>query len=331
MHHDKPVAKQHSAVFQFNTRHVVAEIDQVLPWSALFLLSAGLVFVYSASITTAEASRQTGFQGEYFLIRQTIFLIVGVVAGLLTFRVPSATWQKYAPYLFLAGAFLLAIVLIPGIGRNVNGARRWLSLGFANLQPSEMMKLCAVLYCADYSVRKLDIMHDLKKAFFPMFLAMAMVGSFLLLEPDFGALVVIVSIAMGILFLAGLRARLFFILFVGLLLIFVVMINSSEYRRNRLIGFMNPWANAFGSGYQLSHSLIAFGRGEFFGVGLGNSGASDFPVDGEHGNSRPDRSPFGFSGVRRRSFELACRVLIPQTSTALMRCRIALACNIRRY
>lgn len=266
----------------FNTRQVVAEIDQVLLWSALFLLSAGLVFVYSASITTAEASRQTGFQGEYFLIRQTIFLIVGVVAGLLAFRVPSATWQKYAPYLFLAGAFLLAIVLIPGIGRNVNGARRWLSLGFANLQPSEMMKLFAVLYCADYSVRKLDIMHDLKKAFFPMFLAMAMVGSFLLLEPDFGALVVIVSIAMGILFLAGLRARLFFILFVGLLLIFVVMINSSEYRKNRLIGFMNPWANAFGSGYQLSHSLIAFGRGEFFGVGLGNSLEKQFYLPEAH-------------------------------------------------
>ena len=164
----------------------------------------------------------------------------------------------------------------------MNGARRWLSLGFFNLQPSELMKLFAVLYCADYSVRKLNLMHDLKRAFLPMFLAMAMVGAFLLLEPDFGALVVIVSIAMGILFLAGLRARLFLILFAGLLLIFVVMINSSEYRKNRLIGFMNPWANAFGSGYQLSHSLIAFGRGEVFGVGLGNSLEKQFYLPEAH-------------------------------------------------
>jgi cell division protein FtsW len=119
--------------------------------------------------------------------------------------VPLKLWQKYAPYLFMAGVVLLALVLIPGIGRDVNGARRWLSLGFANLQPSELMKLFAVLYAADYTVRKINVMHDLKQAFLPMFGAMAVVGMLLLKEPDFGAFVVIISIAMGILFLGGSR------------------------------------------------------------------------------------------------------------------------------
>src|SRR5574343_653278 len=132
----------------------------------------------------------------------------------------------------MAGVVMLALVLIPGIGRDVNGARRWISLGFANLQPSELMKLFAVLYAADYTVRKINVMHDLKQAFLPMFGAMAIVG---------------------------------------MLLPFTIMIIVSPYRRDRVFGFMDPWADAFGRGYQLSHSLIAFGRGELFGVGLGAS------------------------------------------------------------
>ena len=247
------------------------EIDYLLFWSSIFLLSIGLIFVYSASIATAEASRATHFQPTYFLFRQVIFLAIGLTAGAVVFQIPSTQWQQYAPKLFIGCAVLLALVLIPGIGHHVNGARRWLSLGFVNLQPSELMKLAAVLYAADYSVRKIHIMHDLIRAFLPMFLAMSIVGFLLLLEPDFGALVVIVSIAMGILFLGGLRARLFVILAVGLVIIFVMMITFSEYRKNRVLGFLNPWQNAFSSGYQLSHSLIAFGRGELFGVGLGAS------------------------------------------------------------
>ena len=252
-------------------RQQLAEIDHALLWSALLLLLGGLVMVYSASIAIAEAGRFTNNQPAYYLIRHTIFLCIGLVAGAVAFQLPLTVWQKYAPVLFMIGVVLLAIVLIPGIGRDVNGARRWLPLGFANLQPSELMKLFAVLYAADYTIRKINVMHDLKQAFLPMFGAMALVGILLLKEPDFGAFVVIISIAMGILFLGGLKARMFALLIVGLLIAFAIMIIVSPYRRDRIFGFMDPWADAFGRGYQLSHSLIAFGRGELFGVGLGAS------------------------------------------------------------
>jgi len=252
-------------------RRQIDEIDHALLWSVLALLFAGMVMVYSASIATAEGGRFTNHQPAYFLIRHGIFLCVGLVAAGIAFQVPLGFWQKYSPWLFTLGVILLAIVLVPGIGRDVNGARRWLPLGFANLQPSELMKLFAVLYAADYTVRKINVMHDLKQAFLPMFGAMAVVGMLLLKEPDFGAFVVIISIAMAILFLGGLKARLFALLIVGLLIAFTVMIIVSPYRRDRVFGFMDPWADAFGRGYQLSHSLIAFGRGELFGVGLGAS------------------------------------------------------------
>ncbi|MDR2186640.1 MAG: putative lipid II flippase FtsW [Azonexus sp.] len=252
-------------------RRPVAEIDHVLLWSALFLLLGGLVMVYSSSIATAEGSRFTNHQPAYFLVRHGVFMAVSLIAAAVAFQIPLAQWQKAAPWLFLIGFLLLAIVLIPGVGREVNGARRWLPLGFANLQPSELMKLFAVLYTADYTVRKINVMHDLKQAFLPMFGAMAVVGMLLLREPDFGALVVIIIIAMGILFLGGLKARLFAVLTAGLLIAFAIMIVVSPYRRDRIFGFMDPWDDAYGRGYQLSHSLIAFGRGELFGVGLGGS------------------------------------------------------------
>ncbi|PKO34162.1 MAG: putative lipid II flippase FtsW [Betaproteobacteria bacterium HGW-Betaproteobacteria-7] len=252
-------------------RRQVAEIDYALLWSVMLLLFAGLVMVYSASIAIAEGGRFTNNQPAYYLVRHGIFLGIALIAAAVTFQVPLSLWQKYAPWLFMIGVVLLAIVLIPGIGKDVNGARRWLPLGFANLQPSELMKLFAVLYAADYTVRKINVMHDLKQAFLPMFGAMAIVGMLLLKEPDFGAFVVIIAIAMGILFLGGLKARLFALLTVGLLVAFAIMIVVSPYRRDRVFGFMDPWADAFGRGYQLSHSLIAFGRGELFGVGLGGS------------------------------------------------------------
>ena len=252
-------------------RRQVAEIDYALLWSILGLLFGGLVMVYSASIAIAEGGRFTNHQPAYYLVRHGVFLCIGLVAAAVTFQVPLTLWQKYAPYLFMIGVVLLAIVLIPGIGKDVNGARRWLSFGFANLQPSELMKMFAVLYAADYTVRKINVMHDLKQAFLPMFGAMAIVGMLLLKEPDFGAFVVIIAIAMGILFLGGLKARLFALLVIGLLVAFAVMIIVSPYRRDRVFGFMDPWGDAYGRGYQLSHSLIAFGRGELFGVGLGGS------------------------------------------------------------
>ncbi len=253
------------------TRRLPAEVDNTLLWSGLILLLLGMVMVYSASIAIAEAGRHTGNQPAYFLIRHGVFLAIGLIAGGLAFQVPLTTWQKISPWLFVVGFVLLALVLIPGVGRDVNGARRWLPFGVANLQPSELMKLFAVLYAADYTVRKMPHMHDLRKAFLPMAGAMVAVGVLLLKEPDFGAFVVIISIAIGILFLGGMRARLFAILIVVLVVAFAVLIVVSPYRRDRIFGFMDPWSDAFGRGYQLSHALIAFGRGELFGVGLGAS------------------------------------------------------------
>jgi cell division protein FtsW len=246
-------------------------IDQGLLWSALLLASVGLVMVYSASIAMADAERFTGFRSHYFLARHGLYLAVGLLAAVAVFKVPIRHWQAASPWLFLAGVGMLVLVLIPGVGREVNGARRWIPVGPATFQPSEVMKLLVVLYAADYTVRKAAFMDDFKKGFLPMFGVMTLVAFLLLREPDFGALVVITSIAMAILFLGGLNWRIFVALAVLLLAAFAVLIISSPYRLQRILGFMDPWADAYGKGYQLSHSLIAFGRGEWMGVGLGAS------------------------------------------------------------
>jgi cell division protein FtsW len=252
-------------------RRAVAEYDSVLAWIVTALLAIGLVMVYSASITTAEAGRYTGYQASYYLVRHGIFITVGLVAGIIAFQVPTQMWQKYAPWLFLAGVVLLVLVLIPHVGKAVNGSRRWLPLFIINLQPSELMKLFAVLYAADYAVRKGAVKDHLLKPFLPMFGVMALVGALLLLEPDMGAFVVICAIAMGTLWLGGFNLKIFGGLVVLLPLAFAALIFSSEYRTQRVLGFLDPWADPFGKGYQLSHALIAFGRGEWLGVGLGGS------------------------------------------------------------
>jgi cell division protein FtsW len=248
-----------------------AELDPLLLWPALFLLLLGLVMVYSASIAMAEGSKFTGHQPEYFLIRHAIFLTIGLVCGVVAFQVPLRFWQEFAPWLFLVGVVLLAVVLIPHVGRSVNGAQRWLPLGPVNLQPSEAMKLFAVLYAADYTTRKLDAMGSFRHGFLPMAAVILLVGALLLREPDFGAFVVVVAIAFGILFLGGINVRLFSLLAVVAAIGFTLLITFSEYRRQRILGFMDPWQDELGKGYQLSHALIAFGRGEWFGVGLGAS------------------------------------------------------------
>ncbi|MFN0163283.1 MAG: putative lipid II flippase FtsW [Burkholderiales bacterium] len=249
----------------------MAEFDQGVFWVGVLLLAIGLVMVYSASIAFAEGSKFTGYRSYYFLLRHAISLAAGAIAAVLAFRVPMETWQRFALPLFLVGVVLLVLVLIPGIGRQVNGARRWISMAGLNMQPSELVKLFAVLYTADYTVRKAAVMHSFKQGFLPMAMAMVFVGWLLLRQPDMGAFVVIVAIAMGILFLGGMNARLFFGLLLVLLASFALLIAVSDYRRQRIIGFMDPWSDAFGRGYQLSHALIAFGRGEWFGVGLGGS------------------------------------------------------------
>jgi cell division protein FtsW len=247
------------------------EYDEALLWVGIALLGTGLVMVYSSSIAIAEGGRYGVSQPAYFLVRQLLFVAIGTLVGIMTFQVPMRLWQQAAPYLFLFGAVLLVLVLVPGIGRDVNGSRRWLPLLVVNLQPSELTKLFVVLYAADYTVRKAAWMHSFKRGFLPMFVVMLCAGALLLLEPDFGAFAVIAAIAMGVLFLGGMNWRLFAGL-AGLLVIgFVVIIITSPYRMQRILGFLDPWADPYGKGYQLSHALIAFGRGEWFGVGLGAS------------------------------------------------------------
>ena len=255
----------------YNPTAARAELDMTLFWSVALLLSLGLVMVYSSSIAMAEAEKLTGYRMHYYLMRHAIFLVIGVVVAFIAFQIPIALWQKLALPLFIIGGFLLVLVLIPGIGREVNGSRRWISLGFTSMQPSELMKFFVVLYAADYTVRKAAFMNDFKKGFLPMLAVMVFTGAMLLREPDFGALVVITAIAMAVLFLGGLNWRVFAGLIVLLAGAFVVLIISSPYRLQRIVGFMDPWADAYGKGYQLSHSLIAFGRGEWLGVGLGGS------------------------------------------------------------
>src|SRR6267142_2461725 len=153
----------------------------------------------------AEASTFTGGRSAFFLQRHALFLGASVFAGMLAFQVSLQQWQQAAPWLFLLGVVLLVLLLVPGLGREVNGARRWLSLGVASLQPSEFMKLFVVLYAADYTVRKLALMHSLKRGLLPMFAVMLVVGWLLLREPDFGAFVVITAITTGILFLGGMN------------------------------------------------------------------------------------------------------------------------------
>lgn len=252
-------------------RRNVAEYDTVLTWIITALLAIGLIMVYSASIATAEAGKYTNYQPTYYLMRHAIFILTGVAAGVVVFQIPTQMWQKYAPHLFLVGVVLLVLVLIPGVGKAVNGSRRWLSLFVINLQPSELMKLFAVLYAADYAVRKGAVKDHLLQPFLPMFGVMALVGALLLLEPDMGAFVVICAIAMGTLWLGGFNLKIFGGLVLLLPLAFAALIVSSPYRMQRVIGFMDPWSDPYGKGYQLSHALIAFGRGEWLGVGLGGS------------------------------------------------------------
>ena len=252
-------------------RTVAAEYDRSLAWAALLLAAVGLVMVYSASIPTAESSRFTGGNSAYFLFRQALFLGIALFAATLTFMLPVRFWQKGAPWFFLGGLVLLVLVLIPGLGREVNGARRWLNLIVFNLQPSELMKLAVVLYAADYTVRKHAVMKSFRKGLLPMLGVMLAVSWLLLREPDFGALVVVAVTTFGILFLGGMNGR-HFVALIGMLAVgFAALVLSSPYRMQRIFGFMDPWADAYGKGYQLSHALIAFGRGEWFGVGLGAS------------------------------------------------------------
>jgi cell division protein FtsW len=260
-----------SATYVFAQDADTPEYDRSLAWAALLLMALGLVMVYSASIATAEGSRYTGSNPAYYLVRHALFLGASLGAALVVFLVPVRYWQKGALLAFLGCLLLLVLVLVPGLGREVNGARRWLNLGAITVQPSELVKLAAVLYAADYTVRKHAVLKSFRRGLLPMLAVMMFVSWLLLREPDFGALVVIAVTTFGILFLGGMNGRHFAALVMMLAIGFALLVLTSEYRMQRIFGFMDPWNDPFGRGYQLSHALIAFGRGEWLGVGLGAS------------------------------------------------------------
>ena len=251
----------------------VMGVDKPLLWMIITLLIWGLIMVYSASIALPDNPRFAKYAYTHFLMRHLFSLVVAMSVGMLAFQIPIKTWEKVAPWLFVASLLLLIAVLIPGIGKVINGARRWISLGVMNFQPSELAKFAVLLYAADYMVRKMEVKERFFRAVLPMAVAIGVVGLLLLAEPDMGAFMVIAVIAMGILFLGGVNARMFFLIAAVIVLAFAMMIWFSDWRRERIFAYLNPWdeKHALGKGYQLSHALIAIGRGEIFGVGLGGS------------------------------------------------------------
>ena len=251
----------------------LAGLDWALVWVTVALLLSGLIMVYSASVAMPDNPKFARYAHTFFLTRHLFSLLMASIAAYVAFQIPMATWEKYAPWLFMGSLLLLALVLVPFIGKGVNGARRWIPLGVMNFQPSELAKFAVLLYAANYMVRKMEVKERFFRAVLPMAFAVGIVGVLLLAEPDMGAFMVISVIAMGILFLGGVNARMFFVISAVVVVAFGMMVMFSEWRRERIFAYMDPWNEKYsmGKGYQLSHSLIAFGRGEIFGVGLGGS------------------------------------------------------------
>jgi len=247
--------------------------DQPLVFVTLALMLWGLVMVYSASIAMPDNPKFIHYSQTHFLVRHVISLAVGLVVAMMAFQVPLETWERVAPWVFVVSLVLLIAVLFPFIGKGVNGARRWISFGGMNFQPSELAKFGVLLYAANYMVRKMEVKEKFFTSVAPMAIAVGLVGSLLLAEPDMGAFMVIAVIAMGILFLGGVNARMFFLIALILVFAFALIIFFSDWRRERIFAYLDPWSDKYsmGKGYQLSHSLIAIGRGEIFGVGLGGS------------------------------------------------------------
>ena len=245
--------------------------DQLLVWVVVALVALGLVMVYSASVALPDSPKFARYTATHFMWRHLMFIGIAVAAALMAVQVPMRVWEQMAPWVFVLAVVLLIAVLF--IGKDVNGARRWLPLGIMSFQPSELAKLGIAMYAAGYMVRKMDARENFFRAVYPMAIAIAGIGLLLLAEPDMGAFMVIATIAMGILFLGGVNGRMFLLITAVLIGAFVLMITFSEWRRERIFAYLNPWDEKYtlGKAYQLSHSLIAFGRGELFGQGLGSS------------------------------------------------------------
>ncbi|MDE2455481.1 MAG: putative lipid II flippase FtsW [Burkholderiales bacterium] len=247
--------------------------DQPLVAVILLLLAFGLVMVYSASIAMHDSPKFNNHAPTFFLSRHLFALGIGLVVALAVVQVPIAFWEKHASLIFAGTLVLLVLVLLPFLGKVVNNSRRWIPLGIMNFQPSELAKLTIAMYAASYMVRKMDVKENFFQAVWPMVVAVAFTGALLLREPDMGAFIVIATIAMGILFLGGVNGRMFFLIATVIAATFAVIIAFDDLRRARILAYLDPWNAKYAQGkaYQLTHSLIAFGRGQAFGQGLGSS------------------------------------------------------------
>ena len=236
------------------------------------LMLLGCLMVFSASISLGDSPKYH-ISEHYFFVRHVISLVVALFGAYIVWHIPMKAWKKMAFPFFLFGLYLLGAVYIPGIGKSTNGACRWIPLGLFNLQVTEVMKIAVLIYAADFTVRKQNYMHSVKKGLLPMLLVMGLVGFLVLKEPDLGAYVMMLAISMGILFLGGINLTVFIMVLVGVLGLLVFMIFAASWRAARFFAYLDPWeiSNAQGKAYQLSHSLIAFGRGESWGVGLGDA------------------------------------------------------------
>lgn len=244
-----------------------AYYDRPLVIATMLLTALGMVMVTSSSLYYAENSMSG--QTYYFVIRHLIYLSVAVVAACVVLTQPIKRWQQYGPYLLLLGMALLILVLFAG--RVVNGSRRWLAIGPITFQVSELVKLIVVVYLAGYLVRRTDELQTQIKGFIKPLSVLAVITGLLLLEPDFGASVVILATSLAMLFLGGAKLWQFIGLSVAVSGMLGIIAVSQPYRLERLMTFLDPWADPFGSGYQLTQSLIAYGRGSIWGQGLGNS------------------------------------------------------------
>ena len=232
------------------------------------LMCVGLVLVSSASMDMASLNYQSPF---FFLKRHAVYLAAGIVCAALVYQIPLAVWERSSGALLIVAYLLLALVLLPGIGRTVNGSTRWIHLGPINIQVSEIVKVCAIMFVAGYLVRRLDEVRSSFWGFMKPVMVLSVMVLLLLKQPDFGAVVVIMTAVFAMLFLAGVRLTQFLAVTFGSAGVAYLLVASSEYRWKRVMGYIDPWADQYSTGYQLVQSLIAFGRGEWAGVGLGNS------------------------------------------------------------
>ncbi len=241
-------------------------IDPVLFGIALTLLLGGMVILASASISIADNTTNDPF---YYVGRQAVAALIGITAGFACLFIPMRFWSNVGPLMLLIGLALLLVVLLPGVGYTVNGSTRWLRFGFINLQVSEPARLCLIIYLAGYLVRQNKSLREQFTGFLRPMLVLSLACAMLLAEPDFGATLVLLTTTLAMLFVAGARFRDFFLFFSATVLAMAVLALTSSYRLKRLTGFLDPWSDPYDSGFQLTQSLIAIGRGEWIGVGLG--------------------------------------------------------------